>query len=264
MEGTMRDVAKLPILLKELRLKTVQNLWETVAKTAMEENWQHSRYLAYLCENEMNDRYQKRVAQYIKRAQLPSGKSLATYRFECAPSLNRAKVQDLAENMQWVKDHGNILIFGPSGVGKTHLASAIGLSLIEKGVRVFFTNTTTLVQKLQLARKELQLPQALGKLDLYQVLILDDIGYVRKDDTETHVLFELIAHRYETGSMMITSNQAFSEWDSIFANSAMTVAAIDRLVHHATILEVVAPSYRKATYAGESQIQSESEAVGSE
>ncbi len=162
-----------------------------------------------------------------------------------------------------MKDHGNVLIFGPSGVGKTHLVSAIGLSLIEKGIRVFFTNTTTLVQKLQLARKELQLPQVLGKLDLYQVLILDDIGYVRKDDTETHVMFELIAHRYETGSMMITSNQAFSEWDSIFANSAMTVAAIDRLVHHSTILEVVAPSYRKATCAGETQIQRESEILKS-
>jgi DNA replication protein DnaC len=257
MEGIMREDATLPILLKELRLKSMQSLWEGASRTAIEENWLHSRYLAYLCENEMNDRYQKRIALHMKQAQLPYGKSLATYRFECTPSLNKARVQDLAENTQWVKDHGNVLIFGPSGVGKTHLASAIGLSLIEKGIRVFFTKTTTLVQKLQLARKELQLPQALGKLDLYQVLILDDIGYVRKDDAETHVLFELIAHRYETGSMMITSNQAFSEWDSIFANSAMTVAAIDRLVHHATILEVVAESYRKAGYAGEMQNKSE-------
>ena len=113
------------------------------------------------------------------------------------------------------------------------------------------------MQRLQLARKELQLPQALAKLDHYQVLILDDIGYVRKDDAETHVLFELIAHRYETGSMIITSNQAFSEWDGIFANSAMTVAAIDRLVHHATILEVVGESYRKAKCAVETQLKDE-------
>lgn len=175
------------------------------------------------------------------------------------PSLNKLKVQDLAENTQWVNDHHNVLIFGPSVVGKTHLASAIGLSLIERGCRVLFTSTTMLVQKLQLSRKELQLPQALAKLDYYQVLILDDIGYVRKDDAETHVLFELIAHRYETGSMIITSNQAFSEWDSIFANSAMTVAAIDRLVHHATILEVVGKSYRKAKCAAETRLKDEAE-----
>lgn len=253
----MRDMAKLPILLKELRLTSMQNQWESLLKQAVDENWSHSRYMAVLCENEMNHRYQKRIALHTKQAQLPYGKSLATYSFDQSPSLNRVKVKDLAENTQWVNEHNNVLIFGPSGVGKTHLASAIGLSLIEKGNRVFFTSTTMIVQKLQLARKELHLPQALAKLDYYQVLILDDIGYVRKDDAETHVLFELIAHRYETGSMIITSNQAFSEWDSIFANSAMTVAAIDRLVHNATILEVVGESYRKAKRAEKTQLKDE-------
>ena len=257
MEVVMRDIAKLPILLKELRFTAMQKLWEPLLKQAIDESWSHSRYLSVLCENEMNHRYQKRIALHTKQAQLPYGKSLATYSFDQSPGLNRIKVQDLAGNTQWVNDHNNVLIFGPSGVGKTHIASAIGLSLIEKGNRVFFTNTTTLVQRLQLARKELQLPQALAKLDHYQVLILDDIGYVRKDDAETHVLFELIAHRYETGSMIITSNQAFSEWDGIFANSAMTVAAIDRLVHHATILEVVGESYRKAKCAVETQLKDE-------
>lgn len=101
------------------------------------------------------------------------------------------------------------------------------------------------------------MPQALAKLDQYQLLILDDIGYVRKDDAETHVLFELIAHRYETGSMIITSNQAFSEWGEIFANSAMTVAAIDRLVHHGTILEVVGKSYRKVRHVEDAQLPTE-------
>lgn len=126
-----------------------------------------------------------------------------------------------------------------------HIGVAIAYGLIEKGIKAYFSSTTALVQKLQADRQNLHLPQTLTKLDLYQVIILDDMGYVRKDEAETHVLFELIAHRYESGSLIVTSNQPFSEWDSIFTNHAMTVAAIDRLVHHATILEIITDSYRK-------------------
>jgi DNA replication protein DnaC len=242
----MRDIAKLPIFLKELRLSTIGNLWESFSQKAIEGNWSHPQYLSTLCEHEVESRYQKRLHRYLKESQLPSGKTLATFDFTHAPTLNKIKVQDLADNTYWVNHKENLLVFGPSGVGKTHLVAAIAHSLIEKGSRVLFTSTTHLVQKLQAARQQLSLPQALAKLDLYQILILDDIGYVRKDDAETHVLFELIAHRYESGSLIVTANQPFSEWDSIFANNAMTVAAIDRLVHHATILEIVTDSYRQA------------------
>ena len=147
--------------------------------------------------------------------------------------------------MDYAQRGDTTLIFGPSGVGKSHLASAIGHGLIERGVRVLFTSTTALMQKLQLARKNLILPAMLDKLDRYGLLILDDIGYVRKDDAETHVLFELIAHRYESKSIIVTSNQPFSEWDQIFATNAMTIAAIDRLVHHTVIFEVITESYRR-------------------
>lgn len=241
----MRELAKLPVLLKELRLSTIHQLWEPLMQEAIANSWSHAHYLATLCEHEMGAREQKRLKQNLKQAQLPVGKSLSTFDFNHAPNLNKAKVQDLANNTHWVKQNENILIFGPSGVGKTHLAAAIAYSLIEKGIKVLFMSTTKLVQKLQVARQQLTLPQALTKLDLYQILILDDIGYVRKDEAETHVLFELIAHRYESGSLIVTSNQPFSEWDAIFANNAMTVAAIDRLIHHASILEVVTDSYRR-------------------
>jgi DNA replication protein DnaC len=241
----MREQAKLPLLLKELKLSTIGRLWDSMAEEAGKEGWAHPRFLASLCEHEVEERYQKRISRYVKLSNLPAGKSLATFDFNHVPSVSKAKIQELASNSHWVSQGNNVLVFGPSGVGKTHLASAIGHALVEKGMRVLFTATTTLVQRLQLSRQNLSLPAALDKLDKYDLLILDDIGYVRKDDAETHVLFELIAHRYESKSLVVTSNQPFSEWDQIFATNSMTVAAIDRLVHHATILEVVTESYRR-------------------
>ena len=131
------------------------------------------------------------------------------------------------------------------GGGKSHLAAALGLALIEKGWRVLFTRTTDLVQKLQIARRDLALEAAIAKLDKYHLLILDDLAYVTKDQAETSVLFELISARYERRSMLITANQPFGEWGKIFPGEAMTLAAIDRLVHHATILEMNVDSYRR-------------------
>ena len=125
------------------------------------------------------------------------------------------------------------------------MSAAIGLALVENGWRVLFARTTDLVQRLQTARRELALEAAITKLDRYDLLILDDIAYVTKDQAETSVLFELIAARYERRSMLITSNQPFGEWGRIFPDQAMTLAAVDRLIHHATILEMNVESYRR-------------------
>jgi DNA replication protein DnaC len=133
----------------------------------------------------------------------------------------------------------------PAGGGKSHLASAIGLALIENGWKVLFTRTTDLVQKLQVARRELDLEAAINRLDRFHLLILDDLAYVTKDQAETSVLFELISARYERRSMLFTANQPFGEWGKVFADPAMTLAAIDRLVHHATIFEMNVVSYRR-------------------
>ncbi len=154
-------------------------------------------------------------------------------------------MQVFAKGFDWVNQSRNLLLFGASGVGKTHLAGAIGHGLTEKGIRVRHYTTTALVQQLQQAREQLELENALQKLDKYKVVILDDFGYVKKNDQETYVLFELIAHRYETGSLIITSNQPFSEWNGIFPDEMMTVAAINRLVHHANLIEVRSDSYRR-------------------
>ena len=245
----MPNPATLPLLLKELRLSTIARTWEETVHTAKEKNWSYERCLATLCEQEIAVRYSKRIHRYLKDAKLPAGKTLATFDFKCAKSVNTAHIQALAENTSWVEKAENLIIFGPSGVGKSHIAAAIGHALVDQGIRCLFTPTTALVQKLQLARKEFRLSDVMHKMDKYPLIILDDIGYVKKDESETNVLFELISHRYETSSIVITANQPFSEWDKIFPDNMMAVAAIDRLVHHATIINIQDESYRRKTAA---------------
>lgn len=241
----MHNATALPILLKELRLTTILELWQSILQKAEHEGWNYTKFLSILFEHEVEARHRKKIQTYLRKAHLPVGKSLATFDFSQVQTLNKAKVDDLASNTSWVKQAENLLVFGPSGVGKSHLVAAIGYALVEKNIRVLFTSTTKLVQNLQASRRDCRLPAELAKLDKYDVIILDDIGYVRKDEAETHVLFELIAQRYESGSLIVTSNQPFSEWDSIFATNSMTVAAIDRLIHHSTILEINSESYRR-------------------
>ena len=137
------------------------------------------------------------------------------------------------------------MIFGPSGVGKTHIAAGLARAAIEAGKRAKFFSATNLVQHLQQNKLHLQLQAALKKLDRFDLIIIDDLGYVQKSEAETSVLFELIAYRYERKSIMVTANQPFSQWEAIFGDSMMTVAAIDRLIHHAVILEMKADSFRK-------------------
>jgi len=241
----MVQSATLPLMLKQLRLASIARHWQAFLGKAERNGWDSAQYLTALCEQELAERYSRRIARYGKESHLPVGKSLASFDFAQVPGLARAQIEALAGSSDWTRQARNVLLFGPSGVGKTHLAAAIGHGLTEQGVRVRYFATTALVQHLQLARAQLRLEDALHKLDKYSALILDDFGYVKKSEQETRVLFELIAHRYETGSLIITSNQPFAEWDRIFPDQMMTVAAVDRLVHHAAIIEVVSDSYRR-------------------
>lgn len=152
--------------------------------------------------------------------------------------ISKAQVMAIAAGDSWLEKGANLLLFGPPAGGKSHLASAIGLALIETGWRVLFTRTTDLVLKLQVAHRELGLEAAINRLDRFHLMILDDLAYVTKDRAETSVLFELISARYERRSMLITANQPFGEWGKVFPDPAMTLAAVDRLVHHAPIFEL--------------------------
>ncbi len=221
MSAGQAEAARLPIMLAELRLPTVHRLWPAFAERADKEGWPAARFLATLVEHELAERVTRRVERHRLEARLPPEKTLATFDFAAVPKVRKAHILD------------------------QRMASALGHALVDNGYRVLFSRTVDLVQRLQVARRELALPAALAKLDKFDLLILDDISYVRKDQAETSVLFELIAERYERRSLLITANQPFSAWDSVFPDPAMTVAAIDRLIHHATIFELNVESYRR-------------------
>lgn len=241
------DAARLAIMLTELRLPTIKAIWPKFTGQADQEGWPAAYTLAALVEQELADRARRRIERHLTQAQLPPGKTLANFDFEAVPMISKAQVMALAAGDRWLEEGANLILFGPPGGGKSHLAAAIGLALVENGYRVLYTRTTDLVQRLQVARRELTLEAAIYKLDKYHLLILDDLSYVTKDQAETSVLFELIAARYEQRSIMITANQPFGEWGKIFPDPAMTLAAVDRLVHHATILELNVDSYRRRT-----------------
>jgi DNA replication protein DnaC len=239
------DAARVELLLVELRLPSMKALWPKLAAQSDKEGWPAAKFLAALAEHEAADRSRRRFERHLVEARLPPSKTLATFDFEATPMVSKAQIMALTSGDVWLKSGANLLIFGPPGGGKSHLSAAIGLALVENGWRVLFTRTTDLVQRLQVARRELALESAIAKLDRYDLLILDDIAYVSKDHAETSVLFELIAARYEQRSLLITANQPFGEWGRIFPDQAMTLAAIDRLVHHSTILEMNVQSYRR-------------------
>jgi DNA replication protein DnaC len=191
---------------------------------------------------ETRERSDRRVERLRRASHLPEGKTFETLEKRLPGPLIQ-KLQDLATG-KWVEEAANVLAFGLPGVGKTHVGCALGHALIERGHSVLFTPTFRLVQELLAAKRDLKLPAALRRLDMFDVLILDDIGYVQQAPEEVEVLFTLMAERYERRSMLITSNLVFSEWDRIFKNPMTTAAAIDRLVHHSVILEFNVPSYR--------------------
>ena len=243
------DTARLPLLLRELRLPTIAALWQSFTERADREGWPAARLLATLTELELAERDQRRIQRHLLEARLPPGKTLDSFEFTAVPMLSRAHVAALATGDGWIDRGGTILLFGPSGSGKSHLSAAFGHALIENGYRVLFIRTTDLVQRLQQARQALLLESAIEKLDKYHVLILEDLCYVRKDQAETSVLFELIAARYERRSLIVTANHPFGEWTSVFPDAAMTLAAVDRLVHHSTIFEMNVESYRRRVAA---------------
>jgi len=241
------DTTRLHLILNDLRLPAIKEIWSKFAERSDKEGWPAARFLAAIAEHEICERGRRRIERHLKEARLVPGKTLENFDFEAVPMISKAQVMALCAGDVWLDKGANLILFGPPGGGKSHLCSAIGLALLEKGYRVLFARTSDLVQKLQLARRELTLEAAINRLDNFDLLILDDITYVSKDQAETSVLFELISARYERRSLLITANQPFGEWGRIFPDPAMTLAAVDRLVHHATLFEMNVDSFRRRT-----------------
>jgi DNA replication protein DnaC len=231
--------------LQALRLAQMKANWSELEQLSTASGWTHAHFLSQLCEQELDHRLQQRHKRYLKEARLPVGKTLGTLQLDTLKGVNPVVIRHLGEQHDWIDQGDNILLFGASGLGKTHIAAAIAQELVAHGVRGRFYSATELVQHLQNAKQALKLNEELLKLDRYRFIVIDDIGYVNRDQQETSVLFELIAHRYERASIIITANQPFSEWHHIFADKSMAVAAVDRLIHHGNIIELEGESYRK-------------------
>jgi len=229
--------------LKELRLPAILKSFYEQADLARQESSSYEEYLLSLVELEHESRREKRILRYLRDSGIPLEKSFSTFDRKRLPRKVDAQVSALLDG-SFLKRSENILAFGNPGSGKTHLLCAIGQELIHQEYRVLFKSCCHLVQELLNAKKDLRLPQYLKKIGRYDALIIDDIGYVQQDRQEMEVLFSLLADRYERGSVMITSNLQFSQWDHIFKDPMTTAAAIDRLVHHSVILELNLLSYR--------------------
>ena len=239
---TLEMEARLADLLTTFKLPTISaELVDRITKAGKKDALP---VILEVCEQEASDRHSRRVDRLRKASDLPPGKTFAAFKEQRLPRPLMQKIRDLAHG-DFLERAANVLMFGLPGVGKSHMAAAIGHALVDAGHPVLFTPTYKLVQDLLAAKRDLALPRALRRLDLFDLLILDDIGYVQQSPEEAEVLFTMMAERYERRSILITSNLIFSGWDRIFKNPMTTAAAIDRLVHHSVILEFAeVESYR--------------------
>lgn len=234
---------QLKLMLSKLNLSTFAGHHQDIAIEAEREGWSFGQFLYQLCEMELSVKQDRRIERITKQSELPLGKTMSSLDTAPLPEKVKRQLPTLCEG-KFVEKAYNLIVFGLPGRGKTHLLCAIGHSLIARGVPVLFVPAFKLVQRLLAAKQELRLEKELKKLDRYEAVIIDDIGYIQQGRDEMEVLFTFLAERYERKSVMISSNLVFSQWDRIFKDAMTTAAAVDRLVHHSIILEMNQESYR--------------------
>jgi DNA replication protein DnaC len=232
--------------LKELRLPTFREQFQPLADQAAREGLSYPQYLAELTSRECQTRNHSRVQRLLRNSRLLPGKTWDQFQWSRVPLQVARQLQSLREGT-FLDRRENLLVFGKPGSGKTHLLAALGDQLVQQGRAVLFATCSLLVQELLSAKRDLKLDRFIKRLASFEALIIDDLGYVQQSREEMEVLFTLLAERYERGSVLLTSNLAFSQWEQIFKDPMTTAAAIDRLVHHSVIIELNIPSYRLET-----------------
>jgi DNA replication protein DnaC len=231
--------------LKNLKLPTFQREYQKLARLCATEGVDHVGYLFRLSEREMIERDRRKVERRIKAARFPVVKSLDSFDFAAIPKLNKMQVLELAR-CEWIELRENVIALGPSGTGKTHVALGLGLAACQKGLSVGFTTAAALVSEMMEARDERRLLRFQKQMAAYQLLIIDELGFVPLSKTGAESLFELISQRYERGATLITSNLPFDEWTETLGSERLTGALLDRITHHVNILEMNGDSYRLA------------------
>jgi DNA replication protein DnaC len=235
---------ELRAMLRTLRLPAIAAQFEDVALKAAKASLTHEAFLYELVRAECIQREEHRIARLLRLSGLPPDKTFHTLQLDRFPPLIREQLERLRSGA-FLDDAINLVAAGKPGVGKSHALAAIGYELVQLGHQVLWTPTATLVQELLAAKRDLRLPQLLTKLDRYVCVFLDDIGYVQHDRDEMEVLFTFLAERYERRSVAISTNLVFSDWNRIFKDPMTTMAAIDRVVHHSVILDLMSmDSYR--------------------
>jgi DNA replication protein DnaC len=225
--------ANLDTQLKSLRLATMLANYEEVSQSGARQNYTYEQFLLHLCEMEVDHRFNERIKELIKQAKLPKQKLLSDYDFNKVEIKKEAILQICSGD--FLLDHQNIVFFGTPGSGKTHLAIAIGRELCLKGYKVVFYTCCMLIQELVKAKNNLTLTNFFKKMLAYDLVILDELGYIPFEKTESELLFQFISDRYERKSLLVTTNMAFSEWDMVFKDKMIATATIDRLVHYSQI-----------------------------
>jgi DNA replication protein DnaC len=234
--------AQIEIACKELRLPGLRQQFRALAREAADKEMDYTYFLRSCLEQELHDRHQKKQRVLLRQAKFPSPKTLADFNFIKAPQLPKMKILKLAEG-SFINRHENIICIGNSGAGKSHIAIALGVAVIQAGFRVRFISVMQLLQELKLAEAEYRLPRYLKNWNKINLVILDELGYVPLGDNGK-LLFHFISQRYEQGSLIITSNLEFSRWVEVLQDPALTSALLDRLTHHSHILLFEEESYR--------------------
>lgn len=229
--------------LKQLRLPTIAKAYPTAAREAADRNHDYLTFLADLCEQELRQREQNQLARRIKAAQFPWPKTLDEFAFSAVPSLNKAKVLDLARG-QFVRERAPVIIVGNPGLGKTHLAIGVARACCQQGCRVRFVTAAALVNDLAAAQQEHRLNKLLKQFRALDLVVVDELGYLPFSPERAQLLFQFFGDRYEHGSVLVTTNLEFARWNELFGDERMTAALLDRLTFRGHILVVTGESFR--------------------